>query len=43
MLLAGRYIGIQLTMHEEEVAEGTTIEFAYLEATFDLSYDVSLW
>ena len=43
MLLAGRYIGIELTMHEEEVAEGVTFEFAHLEATFDLGYDVSLW
>ncbi len=36
-------MGIQLTVLEEEVAEGATSEFAHLEATFDLSYDVSLW
>jgi hypothetical protein len=30
-------------VHDEEVAEGATFEFAHLESTFDLSYDVSLW
>ncbi len=43
MLLVGTYMGQALTVPEEERAEGATDEFAHLEATFDLSYDVAKW
>jgi len=43
MLLGGTYMGQALTVPEEERAEGATDEFAHLEATFDLSYDVAKW
>ena len=43
MLLAGHYMGQALIVPEEERAEGATDEFAHLEATFDLSYDVAKW
>jgi hypothetical protein len=43
MLLAGTYMGQALIVPEEERAEGATDEFAHLEATFDLSYDVAKW
>jgi hypothetical protein len=41
MLLAGTYMGQALIIPEEGRAEGATDEFAHLEATFDLSYDVA--
>ncbi len=41
MLFAGSYMGQALTMRAEDRAEGVTNEFAHLEATFDLSYDVA--
>ena len=43
ILLAGTYMGQALIVPEEERAEGATDEFAHLEATFDLSYDVAKW
>jgi hypothetical protein len=36
-------MGQALTVPEEERAEGATDEFAHMEATFDLSYDVAKW
>ncbi len=43
MLLAGTYMDQDLKVPAEECAEGATDEFAHLEATFDLSYDVANW
>ena len=43
MLLAGSNMGQALIVPEKERAEGATDEFAHLEATFDLSYDVAKW
>ena len=36
-------MGQALKVPEEERAKGATYEFAHLEATFDLSYDVANW
>jgi hypothetical protein len=36
-------MGQALIVPGEERAEGATDEFAHLEATFDLSYDVAKW
>jgi hypothetical protein len=41
MLLSETYMGHALILPEEERAMGATDEFAHLEATFDLSYDVA--
>jgi hypothetical protein len=41
LLLAGTSMGQALKVPEEERAKGATNEFAHLEATFDLSYDVA--
>ncbi len=41
--LSGTYMGHALTSPKEERAEGRTDDFANLEATFDLSYDVAKW
>ena len=43
MLIAGTYMGQALKVPEEESSEGATYEFAHLEATFYLSYDVANW
>jgi len=36
-------MGQALIVPEEERVEGATIEFAHLEASFNLSYDVAKW
>ena len=43
MLMSGTYMGQELKVPEADRREGITDEQAYVEAAFDLSYDVANW
>ena len=43
MLMSGTYMGQELTVPEDDRREGITDEEAYVEADFDLSYDIANW
>jgi len=43
MLMAGTYMGQELKVPEDDRRDGITNEEAYVEATFDLGYDIANW
>ena len=43
MLISGKYMGMELVMPEDDKREGATSEELYMEAAFDLSYDIADW
>ena len=43
MLISGSYMGQELKVPEDDRRDGITDEEAYVEAAFDLSYDISNW
>ncbi len=40
MLILGKDMGMELVVHSDDIREGATAEELYMEAAFDLSYDI---
>ena len=43
MLISGTYLGMKLVVPEDDRQEGKTKEELYMEAAFDLNYDIGEW
>ena len=43
MIISGKYMGMELVVPADDIRKGATSEELYMEAVFDLIYDIADW